>query len=278
MPPGGEEKATQFYEGLLGLPQVEKPLNLQKRGGCWFERGAVRLHLGVERDFRPAKKAHVALQVEGLAELVEKLTAAGVTVRRDEPLVGYDRVYVDDVFGNRVELLESSETSLFAAPVSVGTAGERDASWIVGLLQERWGSTRIVSRGRAHDADQLSALVATAGGRRVGLATYSIQGDIEGDQFELVSLDALIPGQGVGSALLAAAREVAMEGGCRRLWLTTSNDNLDALRFYQRRGLRLVAVHRDALDRDREIKPQIPLVGSFGIALHDELELAVELC
>ncbi|WP_419863676.1 VOC family protein [Candidatus Poriferisodalis sp.] len=109
MPPGREVDAQAFYEGLLGLPRVPKPAHLEVRGGCWFESdsgtSAVKIHLGVEDPFRPARKAHPALLVHDLAALVERLRAAGVTVR-DEPLEGYDRVYVDDPFGNRLELLE----------------------------------------------------------------------------------------------------------------------------------------------------------------------------
>jgi catechol 2,3-dioxygenase-like lactoylglutathione lyase family enzyme len=272
MPPGEEQKATKFYQGLLGLREVAKPPNLAKRGGCWFETGAVKVHLGVEPDFRPAKKAHVALLVEGLAELYEKLAHAGVAVRRDEPLEGYDRFYADDLFGNRLEFLEKVEASP-PAPVSVRAAGPPDRPWMAGLLHQSWGSTQVVSRGRVHDASQLPGLVAEASGERVGLATYCVQGD----QCELVSLDALVPRSGVGGTLLSAAKDAAFMEGCRRLWLITTNDNLDALRFYQRRGLRLAAVHRDAVDRAREMKPQIPEVGSFGIGVHDELELEVEL-
>jgi catechol 2,3-dioxygenase-like lactoylglutathione lyase family enzyme len=108
MPAGGEERAVAFYEGLLGLPRVPKPANLAVRGGCWFELGQARIHLGVEADFRPARKAHPALLVSDLAELTARLTGAGVAVREDEPLAGYQRVYVDDPFGNRLELLEPS--------------------------------------------------------------------------------------------------------------------------------------------------------------------------
>jgi catechol 2,3-dioxygenase-like lactoylglutathione lyase family enzyme len=106
MPEGGEEAARGFYDGLLGLSEVEKPDNLKKRGGCWFEKGAIKVHLGVEKDFRPARKAHPAFLVEDLAALVARLEQAGVAARRDEPLPGYDRVYVDDPFGNRIELME----------------------------------------------------------------------------------------------------------------------------------------------------------------------------
>ena len=95
-----------FYEGVLGIPEVPKRPNLAKRGGCWFERGMVKIHLGIETDFRPARKAHPALLVEDLQALKIRLEAAGFLPKTDEPLVGYDRVYVDDPFGNRIELLE----------------------------------------------------------------------------------------------------------------------------------------------------------------------------
>jgi catechol 2,3-dioxygenase-like lactoylglutathione lyase family enzyme len=106
MPAGGEDTARRFYGGLLGLTEMPKPPNLAKRGGAWFAGGALRLHLGVEKDFRPATKAHPAILVRGLPALVERLKAAGVGIVTDEPLEGYDRVYVNDPFGNRVELLE----------------------------------------------------------------------------------------------------------------------------------------------------------------------------
>jgi len=106
MPAGGEDAARAFFEGLIGIAEVPKPAHLAARGGCWFEDGDVKIHLGVEADFRPARKAHAALLVDGLAELVERLRAAGSVVRDDEPLTGFDRVYVDDPFGNRLELME----------------------------------------------------------------------------------------------------------------------------------------------------------------------------
>ena len=106
MPPGREVEARAFYQDALGIPEVGKPANLAKRGGCWFERGSLKIHLGVEADFRPARKAHPALIVEGLASLSAALGKAGFPVRTDEPLAGYTRVYVDDPFGNRIELME----------------------------------------------------------------------------------------------------------------------------------------------------------------------------
>lgn len=106
MPEGEEATAVAFYEGVLGVPQVEKPPQLRARGGCWFERGEVRIHLGVEPAFRAARKAHPAFVVSDLDAVRRKLTEAGHPPRDDAALPGFDRCYVDDPFGNRIELLE----------------------------------------------------------------------------------------------------------------------------------------------------------------------------
>jgi catechol 2,3-dioxygenase-like lactoylglutathione lyase family enzyme len=106
MPPGREAEARRFYAGLLGIPERTKPPELARRGGCWFESGALKVHLGVEAGFRPARKAHPAFLVTGLRGLRERLAGAGHAVSEDEPLAGYDRVFVDDPFGNRIELME----------------------------------------------------------------------------------------------------------------------------------------------------------------------------
>jgi catechol 2,3-dioxygenase-like lactoylglutathione lyase family enzyme len=106
MPPGEEPAAIAFYEGLLGLANVPKPPHLAGRGGCWFESATAKVHLGVEPDFHPARKAHPALLVDDLAGLGERLEAAGHPVRDEGGLDGYDQRYVDDPFGNRIELLQ----------------------------------------------------------------------------------------------------------------------------------------------------------------------------
>jgi FkbM family methyltransferase len=108
MPPDREAEARGFYTGVLGLPEIVKPPHLAKRGGCWFERGSLKLHLGVEQDFRPGRKAHPAFVVADLPSLVAALEAAGRPINRDEPLEGYDRIFTDDPFGNRIELMEPS--------------------------------------------------------------------------------------------------------------------------------------------------------------------------
>jgi len=106
MPAGREDDARAFYQDLLGIAEAPKPPHLAVRGGCWFEDGDVKVHLGVDADFRPARKAHPALEVQDLPGLLATLRAAGVAIVDDEPLEGYDRAYVDDPFGNRIELLE----------------------------------------------------------------------------------------------------------------------------------------------------------------------------
>src|SRR5262249_39849533 len=105
IPAGRESEAREFYSGLLGIPEVPKPPELASRGGAWFESGSVKIHLGVEAEFRPARKAHPALRVSDLRALVDRLREARVDVV-EEPLEGHFRVYVADPFGNRIELME----------------------------------------------------------------------------------------------------------------------------------------------------------------------------
>jgi catechol 2,3-dioxygenase-like lactoylglutathione lyase family enzyme len=107
MPAGEEEKARAFYAGLLGFSEIPKPAALAKRGGAWFESGNVQLHLGVEPDFRPARKAHPAFLVEGLEMLIAAVQSAGYeTDTSQPPLDGHKRAHVFDPFGNRIELME----------------------------------------------------------------------------------------------------------------------------------------------------------------------------
>ena len=107
MPVGGETLARGFYVGILGLSEVPKPAELAGRGGCWFARGDVHVHLGVEADFRPAKKAHPAFRVAGLAALRSQLDASGYATRDDIAIDGMERFFVDDPFGNRIEQIDA---------------------------------------------------------------------------------------------------------------------------------------------------------------------------
>jgi len=106
MPPGGEDLARRFYGELLGLPETPKPAALAARGGVWFERDDLRIHLGVEPGFKASAKAHVALLVTELHALAERCRAANVRVIEDGVLPGYERVYVYDPFDNRIELMQ----------------------------------------------------------------------------------------------------------------------------------------------------------------------------
>ncbi len=105
IPVGGEDIARGFYGNLLGLAEAPKPAEMAKRGGCWFEHGAMKVHLGVEDPFRPARKAHVAFLVSNVAELAARARAAGLEVKEDTDLPGHERVFIYDPFGNRLEFL-----------------------------------------------------------------------------------------------------------------------------------------------------------------------------
>jgi GNAT superfamily N-acetyltransferase len=148
-----------------------------------------------------------------------------------------------------------------------------DAAWLHSFICERWGSPGVVSRGRMWTGDSLFALSAHDRSGLAGVVSWRVE---EG-AIELVTMDALSRGQGVGSALLAALLKEARGTECSRLWLVTTNDNLDALRFYQRRGWRIAAIHQDAVSRSRQLKPSIPQVGAYGISIRDEIEMEYPL-
>ncbi len=159
------------------------------------------------------------------------------------------------------------------APVSVRRLEPSDRTWVARTIRERWGSDVAVAHGVPFRPAELPGFVAESETVPVGLLTYHV--DELG--LEVVTIDAFTERRGVGSALLRAAVEEARTLGCRRLWLITTNDNLSALAFYVRFGLRLVAVRLDALERSRALKPEIPATGHHGIPIRDELELELAL-
>ena len=108
IPAGGEDKARAFFGELLGLPEIPKPEQMRGRGGCWFQLGDRQLHIGVDGDFRPARKAHIAVAVEDLAMLRETLEQAGHETLDDVPLEGRERFFSSDPFGNRIEFLKAA--------------------------------------------------------------------------------------------------------------------------------------------------------------------------
>jgi ribosomal protein S18 acetylase RimI-like enzyme len=145
----------------------------------------------------------------------------------------------------------------------------KDALTILHILEEHWGSTSIASRGKLHDASKLPALIVEQNGTIIGLLTYKITGR----ECEIVTLNATDPRKGIGTILIEELVSIARMENLRRIWLITTNDNVDAMRFYQRRNFHLVAVHRNAIKLSRKLKPSIPLNGSYGILLRDEIEL-----
>jgi GNAT superfamily N-acetyltransferase len=141
------------------------------------------------------------------------------------------------------------------------------------LWVERWGGETIVAHGTIHSADGLDGLIAIDRDKWIGLITFLISGQ----ECEIVSLDSLCERRGIGTALVNAVISEAQQARCRRVWLVTTNDNLNALGFYQKRGFELVAVHRHAMAEVRQHKPQIPETGLGGIPLRDEIELELLL-
>ncbi|MBN1629435.1 MAG: GNAT family N-acetyltransferase [Thermoleophilia bacterium] len=149
-----------------------------------------------------------------------------------------------------------------------------DRAWVLEMVRGWGGTDYMVSRGRVIPATDLPGFCAVRpDGGRVGLAVY----EPAGREWQLVVLEAVERFVGIGTALVAPVRAAAMAAGCRRLWLVTTNDNLDALRFYQRRGFEVVAVHRGLREIAERLKPSIPLVGKFKIPILSEVELEMRL-
>ncbi|NOY87859.1 MAG: GNAT family N-acetyltransferase [FCB group bacterium] len=157
--------------------------------------------------------------------------------------------------------------------ISIHPILKSNKDWVKEVVQS-WLADFIVSRGRKiYPADIDGFYAIDEAGNRVGMVTY----EITDDQCEIVTLDAFQKFQGIGTALIEAVKKIARQKKCRRLWLITTNDNLEAIRFYQRRGFTLAAVHVNALSLSRKIKPSIPEVGNFGIPMRDEIEFEMSL-
>jgi GNAT superfamily N-acetyltransferase len=148
-----------------------------------------------------------------------------------------------------------------------------DREWVSEFMLEHWGSNKAISRGVVYYPQDLPGFVALYEREKVGTVTYNNTGT----SCEIVTINSIHPFSGVGTALIEAVRDIALKSGCQRLWLITTNDNMNALRFYQKRGFELVAIHRNALDISRKLKPEIPLTGNDGIPLRDEIELEMIL-
>jgi glycine oxidase len=157
--------------------------------------------------------------------------------------------------------------------IMIQTLNIADREWLSEFMLELWGSNKVVSRGVVYDPQDLPGFVAMYDGEKVGLVTYNITGT----SCEIVTINSIHPFSGVGTALIEATKNIALQSGCKRLWLITTNDNMNALRFYQKRGFVLVTIHRNALAISRKLKPENPLIGNDGIPLRDEIELEMIL-
>ncbi|MGY5863486.1 MAG: GNAT family N-acetyltransferase [Candidatus Thorarchaeota archaeon] len=155
-------------------------------------------------------------------------------------------------------------------PAFIRFAFAEDREWIRNLLRDTWFSTRIVTRGVLHEADQLPALVAeTRSSERVGLLTFTI---VE-KQLEIVILNSTRKRAGIGKRLVRAGEDLARRRNCSRVWVITTNDNSDAISFYETLGYNIVSVHKGAIEVSRKLKPEIPLTGVDGVPITDEIEL-----
>ncbi len=148
---------------------------------------------------------------------------------------------------------------------------DADRAWLEAFIAREWGAPEVVARGAVYRPAELDGFKAVSEGQTVGLITLRV----EGETCEVVTLNSLLPG--AGAALLDGAERYARARGCARLRLVTTNDNLEAVRWYQRRGLRIAAVYPGAVEAARRLKPQIPPIGAHGIPIRDEIELVKEL-
>jgi len=138
---------------------------------------------------------------------------------------------------------------------------------------EHWGGEEMITRGNIHRVEELNGFVIEDGDEWVGLLTFIIKDN----ECEVTSIDSLSEGQGIGTRLIEALMDDAQRQGCSRLFLITTNDNMHALCFYQKRGFEIAALYRGAVHDSRKLKPSIPLTGLDGIPLRDEIELEMKL-
>lgn len=159
------------------------------------------------------------------------------------------------------------------APYTIRPAAAADRPWLRQFMRDHWGAEVMVAAGRLFYPAENPAFLAVEDEQMVGVVTY----EFHADECEITSINTHYATSGIGTALIERVAAAARSQSCRRVWLITTNDNLNALRFYQKRGFRLAALYPGAVDESRTIKPQIPLVGENGIPLHDEIRLELAL-
>ncbi|HKZ69774.1 MAG TPA: GNAT family N-acetyltransferase [Anaerolineales bacterium] len=158
-------------------------------------------------------------------------------------------------------------------PFTLRPATDSDRPFLRQFMLEHWGGDMMLAHGETFYPAEHPAFIAESDGQAAGVITYWFRNG----ECEVTSLESLRREQGIGTALMNAVIAEAKKASCRRVWLITTNDNLNALRFYQKRGLRLAALYPGAVNESRKLKPQISLIGENGIPLRDELELELPL-
>jgi len=157
--------------------------------------------------------------------------------------------------------------------VQIKPLTEEDKFWVSTFTAEQWGAPKVVMRGHVYEVEQLPGFKAVQKDENIGLITYRIHND----ECEIVTLNSLVEGMGIGTELLKAVIQQAASSNCKRIWTVTTNDNVTALRFYQTRGFVLAALHRNAVEKSRELKPEIPAYGHDSIPIRDEIEVEINL-
>jgi ribosomal protein S18 acetylase RimI-like enzyme len=157
--------------------------------------------------------------------------------------------------------------------IKIRKIGERDRPWVKTLWEENWHGDFMITRGRTHRLDDVDGFIAEINGEKAGLITCRTFND----ELEITSMDSLVEGKGIGTALVDAVLAAGKAKGVKRVMLITTNDNMQALRFWQKRGFRLVKVYPGAVDESRKLKPGISLLGNDGIPLRDEIELEIKV-
>ena len=148
-----------------------------------------------------------------------------------------------------------------------------DREEVAEFIERHWHSQLIMSHGRSYFPHKEEAFIERRDGRIVGLLTFHV----DDNEMELLSLNSILEGQGIGSSLMLNAIEAARRRECKRMWLATTNDNLRAIGFYQRLGFRVVELNLGAVDEARKVKPQIPEIGERGVEIHDEMVMELRL-
>jgi len=157
--------------------------------------------------------------------------------------------------------------------ISIRKTTPKDMEWIKKIFLKFWKGDFVVAKGRVYKPEVLEGFIAHSGSKKLGLVTYKVSGD----ELGIISFNSFLKNKGVGTALMKKVIKLARKKALRRIWVSTTNDNLEALKFYQKRGFRIKRVYPDAMDKVRKLKPSIPKIGDNGISLRDEIELEILL-